>query len=141
MSDNQRLLSALTFVAPARQPKLMNALALAYVGDAVYEMYVRQYVLGALNHKPNHLHRSAIRFVSAKAQAQFLERWLPLLSEEEHDVVRRGRNANSGTVPKNVDLLAYRHATGLEALIGYLYLEQRFTRLNELMDVIFGKEE
>jgi ribonuclease-3 family protein len=127
----------ITFEEPGRPPRLMNALALAYVGDAVYELYVRQHLLAETNHKPHHLHKRSIAFVSAKAQSAYLERWLPILTQEELDIVKRGRNANSGTVPKNVDPLVYRRATGFESLVGFLYLEKRFSRLNELIDLIF----
>jgi ribonuclease-3 family protein len=135
-----KLFSKLTFVTPGRLPRQMNALALAYIGDAVFELYVRQHLLSETNHKPHHLHRRSVRYVSAVAQSLFLEKWWPLLDEEEVDVVKRGRNANSGTVPKNVEPLIYRRATGFESLVGYLYLERRFDRLNELIALILDSE-
>ncbi len=122
--------------APSKAPELLNPLALAYVGDAVYEMYIRQYLLSLANHRPHHLHRQATRFVSAKAQAKALQLWLPLLTEEEADIVKRGRNAKSGTVPKNADVQEYRHATAFECLIGYLYCKQQFERLRTLLDLV-----
>jgi len=121
--------------APAKDAALIQPLVLAYVGDAVYEMYVRQYVVSLPNHRPNHLHRQATRFVSAKAQSKSLEFVLPLLDEEEQDIVRRGRNAKSGTAPKNADILQYRHSTAFECLLGYLYYKKRFERLEQLMGI------
>lgn len=121
------------YFAPHKSPSQMNPLVLAYMGDAVYEMFIRQYVVSLSNHRPNDLHRQATRYVSAKAQAKALELWLPVLTEEEADVVRRGRNAKSGTSPKNTDILVYRHSTAFESLLGYLYYCGRHHRLEELM--------
>lgn len=121
------------YFEPSKDPKLLNPLVLAYMGDAVYEVFVRQYVISLPNHRPNHLHRLATKFVSAKAQAKALEAWLPLLSEEEAEMVRRGRNAKSGTSPKNTDILVYRHSTAFECLLGYLYYIGRHERLEQLM--------
>ncbi|RIW30009.1 ribonuclease III [Bacillus salacetis] len=115
--------------------KQMNALALAYMGDAVYETYVRQFLLQSGRVKPNQLHRAATGYVSAKAQAAALKEItdLEILSEEEMAVVRRGRNAKSGTIPKNTDVQTYRYSTAFEALIGYLFLQNRKDRLEELI--------
>ncbi|CAG7656767.1 Mini-ribonuclease 3 [Paenibacillus allorhizosphaerae] len=118
---------------PAREPKLLNPLVLAYMGDAIYEVFVRQYVVSMPNHRPNHLHRQATQYVSAKAQARALERWMPELTEEEIDIVKRGRNAKSGTTAKNADILEYRHSTAFECLIGYLYYTQQWERLKHLL--------
>ncbi|OGX68246.1 MAG: ribonuclease III [Paenibacillus sp. RIFOXYA1_FULL_44_5] len=120
---------------PSKPAHLLNPLVLAYVGDALYEVVVRQYVISQNNHRSNHLHKEAVKFVSAKAQAKTLERWMPLLTEEEKGVVKRGRNAKSNTVPKNADVLDYRHSTAFECLIGYLYYQGNITRLNELLDI------
>jgi ribonuclease III family protein len=115
--------------------KQMNALALAYMGDAVYETYVRQFLLQSGRVKPNQLHRAATGYVSAKAQAAALKviSDQELLSEEEMAIVRRGRNAKSGTIPKNTDVQTYRYSTAFEALIGYLFLQNRKERLEELI--------
>lgn len=115
--------------------KQMKSLALAYMGDAVYEVYVREYLLQTGKVKPNHLHRSAISFVSAKAQAAVILHWLEteLLSDEEEAVVSRGRNAKSGTVPKNTSVQAYNYSTAFEALIGYHHLQKNESRLDELI--------
>ncbi|MED4600381.1 Mini-ribonuclease 3 [Paenibacillus validus] len=126
---------------PAREPRLLNPLVLAYMGDAVYEVFIRQYVVSQTNHKPNHLHRLATRYVSAKAQAKSLTRWLPLLTEEETDIVKRGRNAKSATKAKNADVLEYRHSTAFECLIGYLYYMRRWERLLFLLNLSLEREE
>jgi ribonuclease-3 family protein len=123
----------LLYIPPSKEARLLNPLVLAYVGDAVYDTFIRQYLVAGANHRPNHLHRQATRYVSAKAQARALELWLPILTEEETDIVKRGRNAKSGTSPKNTGILEYRHSTAFECLIGFLYYERRFERLNTLM--------
>lgn len=128
---------------PARPAAELNPLVLAYVGDAIYELFIREYVVSRPNHRPNHLHRTAIRYVSARAQAKALESLD--LNEQEQDVVRRGRNAKSGTVPKNTDILQYRYSTAFEALLGYLYYAGEFERLRDIMEqsvrIIEGREE
>lgn len=126
---------------PAKDPAQLNPLVLAYMGDAVFEMAVRQYVVSRPNHRPNHLHRESVKFVSAKAQARALLALADVLTPEEADVVKRGRNAKSGTVPKNADVLDYRHSTAFECLIGYLYYTKRFDRLGQLLGLILPKPE
>jgi ribonuclease-3 family protein len=121
---------------PSKPPHLLNPLVLAYIGDAVFEVYIRQYVISHLNHRPNHLHRTATKFVSAKAQSKLLTALMPMLTEEEKDVVKRGRNAKSGTTAKNAEVLEYRHSTAFECLIGYLYYMKSYERLKELMDFV-----
>ena len=116
-------------------PLELNSLALAYMGDAVYEKYIRHYLLlkGAV--KPHLLHRASTNYVSAKAQSKVIHALLDagVLSEEEQGVVRRGRNAKSGTVPKNTDVQTYRYSTAFEALIGYLFLSDRLQRMEEII--------
>jgi ribonuclease-3 family protein len=119
---------------PSKLPHLLNPLVLAYIGDAIFEVYIRQYVIAQTNHRPNHLHKTATQYVSAKAQAKILERLMPMFSPEEVDIVKRGRNAKSGTTAKNAEVLEYRHSTAFECLIGYLYYTQSFGRLKEIMD-------
>lgn len=121
------------YFPPAKEPKQLNPLVLAYIGDAVYETFVRQYVISQPNQRPHHLHRSSTRYVSAKAQARALEACMPLLTDEETDMVKRGRNAKSGTSPKNTDILVYRHSTAFECLLGYLFYEGRHERLEYIM--------
>lgn len=110
-----------------------HPLSLAYIGDAVWELYVRHHLLACGFTKPHDLQRQSVRFVSAKAQARVLEKLMTDLTEEERDVVRRGRNAKSKTSPKNTAVLDYRHSTAAEALIGHLYLTNHLERLTELM--------
>ncbi|AJD89431.1 ribonuclease III [Jeotgalibacillus malaysiensis] len=116
-------------------PKQLNALALAYMGDGVYEQYVRHHLLMIGTIRPHALQREAIRYVSAKAQAQVLHKMfeMELFSEEEMAIIRRGRNAKSGSVPKNTDVATYRYSTAFEALIGYLYLTDRKERMEEII--------
>lgn len=133
MDEHSSFSGQLFSFPPAKDPKQLNPLVLAYIGDAVYEVFVRQYAVSQPNHRPNHIHRLSTRYVSAKSQAKSLKRLLPHLTEEEHDVVKRGRNAKSGTTAKNADVLEYRHSTAFESLIGYLYYMQRWDRLQYLM--------
>ena len=115
------------------RPELLNPLVLAYIGDAVYELYIRLHIAknGAL--KTNALHKSSIGFVCAKAQANILEKIENDLTEEEKNIVRRGRNAHSNTIPKNASVADYKKATAFEALIGYLFLKNDIIRLEELI--------
>jgi ribonuclease III family protein len=117
--------------------KQLNSLALAYMGDAVFEIYIRHHLLQGGKVKPNQLHKTATKFVSAKAQASILFHILEqnILTEYEHSVVMRGRNAKSGSIPKNTDVQTYRYGTAFEALIGYLYLSKNEARLEELIKI------
>ncbi|SFJ88739.1 ribonuclease-3 family protein [Paenibacillus sp. UNC496MF] len=131
----------LWFHEPTKPIDLVNPIVLAYIGDAVYEVLVRQYLISLPNHRPHHLHREATKFVSAKAQFHILEKWRPHLTEAEADIVRRGRNAKSGTMPKNADPAHYKQATALECLVGYLYYGKQVERLRELMAIAFGETD
>lgn len=113
----------------------MKSLALAYMGDAVYEVYIREHLLESGQVKPHLLHQQAVKFVSAKGQAAVLLNWLDnkVLSYEEERVASRGRNAKSGSIPKNISVQTYRYSTAFEALIGYHYLARNEDRLHELM--------
>ncbi|GAA1387165.1 Mini-ribonuclease 3 [Peribacillus frigoritolerans] len=115
--------------------KMLNSLALAYIGDAVYETYIRHHLIQKGAVKPNLLHKKATSFVAAKAQNKIIHFFLESdwLSDEESAVVRRGRNAKSGTVPKNTDVQTYRYSTAFEALMGFLYLSGRIERMEELI--------
>jgi ribonuclease III family protein len=119
--------------------KQLNSLALAYMGDAIYETYVRRHLLYSGKVRPNHLHRTGTTYVSAKAQSRILFHMIDdqLLDEEELAVVMRGRNAKSGTVPKNTDVQTYHYSTAFEALMGYLYLTGKIVRLEELIQRSF----
>lgn len=110
-----------------------SPLVLAYLGDAVYEIYVRTFLVSAGNAPVNELHRHSISFVKAKAQSDIVHRIMDILTHEEHDIVRRGRNARSGTIPKNADVTEYKYATGFESLLGYLYLKKEFDRLMHIL--------
>ncbi len=114
---------------------------LAYVGDSVYELYMRQRCLLMYKVKPSKLHRIVIKFVNANYQAEAAKVISDFLTEEERLILKRGRNANPGTKAKNASIEDYRLASGLETLIGYVYLHQDFSRLEELMDMIFTKDE
>ncbi|MBD8007135.1 Mini-ribonuclease 3 [Bacillus norwichensis] len=118
--------------------KQLNSLALAYMGDAIYDVFIRGRLLESGKTRPNKLHLEATRYVSAKAQAAALKVLIDtnFLSGEELEIARRGRNAKSGTVPKNTDVQTYRHSTALEALIGWLYLANEQKRLEELIEKI-----
>lgn len=117
--------------------KQLNSLALAYMGDAIYDVFIRRYLLASGKTRPHRLHSEATRFVSAKAQAATLKTLIDLecLKEKELEIVRRGRNAKSGTIPKNTDVQTYRHSTAFEALIGWLYLADERERLSEIVQM------
>lgn len=109
-----------------------SPLVLAYLGDAVYELYVRSLI--CRKNAPVHtLHKEATALVKAKAQSDMMEQLEPLLNEEEMAVYKRGRNAKSATVPKHADVVDYRRATGFEALLGYLYVSRQFERMETLI--------
>lgn len=114
----------------------LNGLALAYVGDAIYEVYIRDYLVSTGLTRPNQLHKTATHYVSAKAQAALIHQMLAeeLLTGEEQDFYRRGRNSKSYTSAKNADITTYRISTGFEALMGYLHLTKQQARLEELIE-------
>ena len=118
--------------------KLMPPLVWAYVGDAVYELYIRTNLVNNTKLNPHKLHVEAIKYVKAQAQAKILETITEILTEEEKDIVRRGRNAQNHHLPKNANLDEYSHATAFEALIGYLYLTKQDERLGEILEKTFG---
>ena len=112
---------------------MLSPLTWAYIGDAVYELYIITNLVNNTKLKPNKLHIESIKFVKAKAQAELLKRIENKLTEEEKDIVRRGRNAENHHLPKNADPADYMYATALEALIGYLYLTKKDERLKEIL--------
>ena len=118
--------------------KSMQPLALAFLGDAVFEIYIREYVMAKGYRTVRSMHRETIKFVRAKSQCKAVKIILPELTEEEESIVRRGRNANPHTVPKNADVEEYRYATALESLFGYLELTGQKKRLEELMNRIIA---
>ena len=111
----------------------MSPLVWAYMGDAVYEKYIREYVIKQGLCKNGLLHKKSIKYVSAKSQAEILKGLENELTEDELDIVRRGRNSNPHSHAKNADIIDYKYATGFEALIGYLYLIEENERLNEIL--------
>lgn len=121
----------------------LPSLALAYIGDAVYELRVREYLVGQGMAKVNQLHRSATKFVSAPNQARLLRSLLDELTEVEQEVVMRGRNTKSHTMAKNASVADYRYSTAFECLVAYLYLTDQDERLDWLFDraIASAKEE
>ena len=115
----------------------LNALVLAFMGDAVHTLYVRQRLCAASDGKAGLLHKTAKKYVSAPGQAAAYDLILPQLSEAEADICRRARNHHNKTAAKNTDLATYKKATAFEALIGYHYLSGNETRLNELLEMSF----
>lgn len=119
----------------------INVLVLAYLGDTIYENYIRKYLIGKGIGNVNDLQKESINYVSAKSQAKFLQDMLDnnFLSEEEISVVKRARNYKTTSHPKNCDIVTYKYATGLESLIGYLDLEGKKDRIDEIMNFILGE--
>lgn len=122
---------------------LINGIALAFEGDAVYSMYIRRHLIFQGLTKPNQLHREATKYVSAKAQANLISLMLEegILTEKEEDIYKRGRNANSHTKAKNTDIVTYRMSTGFESVMGYLHMNESIERLEELIDWCIRKIE
>lgn len=119
-----------------QEVNMMNPLVWAYVGDCLYELYVRNYLINNYNMKVHELHINAIKYVKAQAQAEILKIIEPILSEEEKNIVRRTRNTKNHHIPKNADPSDYMYATAFEGLIGYLYLEKKEDRLKQILDMI-----
>ena len=120
---------------PEEEINLLSPLTWAYVGDCVYELYIRTNLVNKTNLKPHKLNIETIKYVKAKSQAKLLEKIHDKLTEEEKDIVRRGRNAESHHLPKNANVQEYKYATAFEGLIGYLYLTKQFKRLKEILDL------
>ncbi len=120
---------------PEEEINLLSPLTWAYVGDCVYELYIRTNLVNKTNLKPHKLHIETIKHVKAKNQAKLLKEIHDKLTEEEKEIVRRGRNAESHHLPKNANVQEYKYATAFEALIGYLYLTKKFGRLKEVLDL------
>ena len=120
-------------------PAMYSPLALAYIGDGVYEIMIRAKVLSRGNMQVNKMHKKSTSLVKAQTQAHMIRLLEPELTDEELAVFKRGRNAKSVTAAKNATIIDYRMATGLEALVGYLYLSERFERLAELIS--YGLEK
>ena len=125
------------------QTREINVLVLAYLGDTIYENYVRKYLINTGIGNVNDLQKESINYVSAKSQAAFLQKMLDseFLSDEEIIIVKRARNYKTTSHPKNCDIVTYKYATGLESLIGYLELENKKERIDEIMDFILGDDK
>lgn len=123
------------------QVKEINVLVLAYLGDTIYENYVRKYLVCQGIANVNDLQKMAVNYVSAKGQAYFLDKMFKndFLTDEEITIIKRARNYKSLSHPKNCDIVTYKYATGLEALIGYLDLDNRKERIDEIMRFILGE--
>ena len=115
------------------KPELVSPLSLAYIGDAVYELYVRTHIMKDENLPVNKLHKTATMYVKAKAQSDIIHNIENMLTQDEIAVYKRGRNAHSHTSANNADIVDYLHATGFEALIGYLYLSKNEERLESIL--------
>ena len=126
------------FHLPAGQDSTgqISSLGLAYLGDGVYELMVRTHLCLRGKATNKGLHRAALDYVSAPAQAKRAQRILPVLTQEEQDVFRRGRNAHTAAIPKGASVAEYHTATALEALFGWLYLRGETDRLNELFTLM-----
>lgn len=119
---------------------MLSPLVWAYVGDSVYEMFIRTHLVNTSNAKPHKLHMESIKYVKAKAQAEILKIIEEKLTEPEKEIVKRGRNSENHHLPKNATVQEYMYSTGLEALIGYLYLTKQDQRLREILEICINKE-
>jgi len=133
-------------MTPVKQnPKLLSPLTLAFVGDVVYELLVREKIVQVGSMPTKRLNALKVELVRASAQSVVYDALEPMLTEEEHDILKRGRNSHTGSVPKNGSVADYRKATGVEALFGYLYLKKDSERLQLLfekaMEVSQGERE
>ena len=119
---------------------LINVITLAYIGDAVYEVYVREYLIKNGIAKVEDLQKESVKYVSAKSQCKILSYLMDnnLLTENELDIVKRGRNYKRASHPKNTNIITYKMSSGFEAMVGYLYLNNDNERLNEIMNYILG---
>lgn len=119
-------------------PKQISPLTLAFVGDAVYDLLVREKIVCDANRSVNDLHSIAVKQVKAAAQAKTAEKLFDMFTEEEMAIFKRGRNAKTAHIAKNASTSDYHKATGLEAVFGYLYLSGYIERIKELFDIIMG---
>lgn len=124
---------------PDTDIKSYSGLTLAYIGDAIYDLVIRTYIVWHGNAPVNKLHKQVVKLVQASAQAKLYHTVQDMLTEEEEIIYKRGRNAKSFTSAKNADIVEYRTATGLEALFGYLYLTGQTTRLLELIHPVINE--
>lgn len=124
---------------PLEEVRLMPPLVWAYIGDCIYEIYIRMQLVNNTKLHPHELHVETTKYVKAQAQAQVLTKIEEILTEEEKEIVRRGRNAQNHHLPKNSSLAEYSKATAFEALIGYLYLSKKDERLSQILEKCIEK--
>lgn len=120
---------------------MMNPLIWAYIGDSVYEVYIKQKLIEETEYKPNKLHLLTSTKVNAKSQANTLDKLEEILTDEEKEIVRRGRNAKNYHLPKNTSIEEYAKATAFEGLLGYLYLTKKNDRLKEILEYLENNED
>lgn len=118
---------------------MLSPLQLAYIGDAVYELLIRTYLLSR-DASVNKLHKTTTNYVKAKAQSDIINSIKDILTDKEANVVKKGRNAKSHTSPKNASIIDYKYATGFEALMGFLYLKREYKRINCIFESIIDLE-
>ena len=135
--DETNLLTDICTPLTEAQARMYSPLTLAFLGDAVYSLLVRNMLSLAANKPTGKLHKESITYVNAAFQASMIRELLPHLTESEATVFKRGRNAKSFTVPKNADVGEYRRATGFEALLGWLYMKGQTDRLEEIMKAAY----
>ncbi len=125
-----------------KDAKFLNPLVLAYIGDTVFDLFIRTYLVDEKREfAVNKLHKMATSFVKASAQSEAMLKIMDELSEEELSIFKRARNAKSGSIPKNATVRDYKAATGFEALVGYLYLTEQEERLNDIMGLVIKDKE
>lgn len=115
--------------------KQLSPLVLAFVGDSVFDLFIRSRLAMKKNESPHKMHIRATSYVKAEAQGKIALFLYDMLDDEEKKIFKRGRNSNPATVPKNADMIDYRHATAFETVLGYLYLTGNYERLNRLMNI------
>lgn len=140
MAESLKLLNEL-FHLEDRDLRTYSPLTLAYIGDGIYDLVIRTILVKQANCPVNRLHRHASSLVKAGAQSKMMEIIEPALTEEEHRIYKRGRNAHSATMAKHASMSDYRRATGFEALMGYLYLKEDYGRMLALIRLGIGEEQ
>lgn len=134
MAENLNALIRKRFEIPSKDLSTFSPLTLAFLGDGVYEIIIRTLIVDQGNTSPSRLHKQSAHIVKAQSQAQVIDLLEEDLTEEEKDIVRRGRNAKSNTHAKNASVMDYRKATAFEALLGYLYLKGEDERILFLVE-------
>ena len=127
----------INIVKDEKEVNMMSPLTWAYIGDCVYELYIRTQLVNTTNLKPHKLHIESIKYVKAQAQSELLNKLYDYLTKEEQDIVRRARNTQNHHLPKNCNVQDYMYSTAFEALIGYLYLTGKNNRLKEIFSKVF----